>query len=526
MRTLLFSFLLFFTITSPLIAQTEPSFDIRYSLNCGFESGTEKNQFTELSNGKIILYRFESDSTFGMEHFIRLWCIDQMGSTQWHRKFYIGETDSILVSAGLTSNNNKIFIAYTHIDPSETTGLRLLSLDENGSLLTSHKLTIPDVRFVRNTQVLMQNQELILAFDLFKTDSSESVVFGKIPIANFSSATWFQSLDMQKCTELYLNENQAANLIAIKNNFSVDFALNQSGPYQAIQFPQRFQPESAMQFNGSTYYVGYLKKATTINVDASLHKLENNQLSGWLRRLDATGPSYHLTTASGIANSGGKILMEGYGEVPHPVTFVSVFEQDGTPVKTELFKAFHTFNYNRGEFLKHSSGALFFAELGGIFTGTMFTTSLNRIDTSTFTSCNSQPYNYPYTDSTLQNSMTSVTFSTENYSFSTVSSTLVSDSFPDEIACHANLSLTENKTDFATIYPNPFSESFILQSEYLNGSEIKCYDLLGKEILVSKQTKGNQQILLTPLSDFSGSLFCHIQTAEGFKQIILAQKTK
>lgn len=525
MNKLLFSLLLLLA-ANRLFAQTDLSFDIRYPLKVSASSGQEKHQFAEFQNGKMILYRFESDSVFGSKQYIRLWCIDQQGNKQWDHIFFIGESDTIWLSASLASYNNEAFLAYTHIDESTKSSLSLLHISAAGTILSSNKVNIPNIRQVRNARSLIQNQELILAFDILDMDSIHSLAFGKIPLSNFSASTWFHTDELRKCTELYFDENNVSRLIAIKNDRAVDLSLDQSGTYQAIEFPVEFIPENALKFNNSTYYVGFLWDSSSVYLNTVLHKLEDNQSSGWMKRLNASGPSYHGSTVSGIMESQGKILIEGYGSVPHPTTFVSVFEENGTLLKTELFNTFHSFNYNYGELFKHSSGSLFFAELGGIWTGTQFTTVVTRIDTLNFNACNSEAYTYPYTDSLIQHTITSIQFSPETYTFSPIAIANVSDSFPDEILCHPNLSLNEAQELFVEVYPNPFTENFVLRSERIHELIIHCFDLMGKEIPVDQLLLDDQQIRLTPPHGFSGALFCRVQTADGTTQTVLMQQMK
>jgi hypothetical protein len=524
MRITLLSFLLFFG-TSHIFAQTEVSFDIRYSLPCDFAgSGTEKNQFTELQNGKMLIYRFEADSVFGIKHFMRLWCVDPLGNTQWDRKFAIGEGDSVWLSASLKSIGNQSYLVYSHIDQTRKSSMRLIQFDDNGTILAFHKLAIPNDPQVRNLRSIIDNQELVVSFDLLASDSSRSAGFGKIPFGNINSATWFHTNDLQKSTELYLDETNDVRFIATKDTAAVDLSLDQTGVWQALQFPAKFLPESAMSFNGSTYYIGSMIDQAGIYVNTVLYK--KNQTSGWAKQLSASGPSFHGSNGSGISTNNGKIIISGYGSVPHPVTFLSVFEENGNLVKTETFDTFQSFNYNRGDLFKHSSGALFFAKLGGIWTGTQFATILERIDTVNFTSCNSETVVYPYTDISIQNSITSISFTPQSYTFSALSITPFQDPFPFEIICHTNLSLNENDEISSEIYPNPFSESFILRCTHPKDLTIRCYDLMGKEIEVNKLIIDDQQVQLTPVNGFSGSLFCNVQTADGQTQTILVQRMR
>ncbi|WP_341900454.1 T9SS type A sorting domain-containing protein [Fluviicola taffensis] len=526
MKTLL-SALLLLLGTSYLSAQTDLSFDIRYSLQTDFAgSGTEKNHFAELQNGKILQYRFEADSLFGIKHFMRIWCVDKIGNTQWDRKFSIGEGDSVWLSASLKSTGNQTYLVYSHIDQSRKSSLRLMHFGEDGTVLSAHKLDIPNEPQVRNIRSLIRNQELVVSFDFLAADSSRSAGFGKIPFGNINSATWFHTNDLQKSTTLYEDANNEIHFIATKDTNAVDMSLDQIGVYQAIQFPAKFLPESAMVFNGNTYYTGNIISGIFLN--SILHKLENNQPSGWVKRLNLVGPSppNYGSNSSGILSVNGKILVLGYGTVPHPLTYLSVFEENGALVKTETFDAFHSFNYNRGDLFKHSSGALFFSKLAGIWTGTQFATVLERIDTTNYTSCNSETANYAYVDTIIQHTTTTVSFTPENYTFSPLSLTMLQDSLTSEITCHTNLSLDENKELSLEAYPNPFSGNFILRSIQLNEVTIQCYDLMGKEILIEKTVLDDQQIQLTPPIDFTGSLFLRVQTVDGYKQTILVQRMK
>ena len=528
MRIPLLSILLLFGVNQ-LSAQTDLSFDIRYSLPVDFAgSGTEKNQFAELQNGKILLYRFEADSVWGIKHFLRIWCIDKTGNTQWDRKFSIGEGDSVWLSASLKSSGNQAYLVYSHIDQSRKSNLRLMHIGEDGTVLSAHKLDIPDEPQVRNIRSLIRNQELIVSFDFLAADSSRSAGYGKIPFGNIHSASWFHTNELQKSTELYLDENNEIRLVAVKDTNAVDLSLDQISVYQAIQFPAKFLPESVMILNGNRYYTGSIINGIFFN--SILHKLENNQTSGWAKRLNLPGPwpPNHGGNSSSIVSLDGKILVLGYGTVPHPLTYLSVFEENGTVVKTETFDAFHSFNYNRGDLFKHSSGALFFSKLGGLMTpaGSSFATILERIDTSNFTSCNSETDPYPYVDTVIQHSTTSVSFAPEIYVFSALTLVPVQDSFPLEIACHTNLSLDENTDLSLEIYPNPFAESFTLRSDRPGDLTIHCYDLMGKEIAVNQVAIDNQQIRITPPDGFSGTLLCRVETTSGNSQTLLVQCMK
>lgn len=525
MRIPLLSFLLFIGVSS-LSAQTDPSFEIRYSLPCNFAgSGTEKNQFTELPNGNMLLYRFEADSVFGTKHFIRIWCTDKMGSTRWERQYAIGEGDSVWLSASLKSVGTQAYLVYSHVDHSRKTSLRFIHfLAEDGAVLTSHKLDIPNEPQVRNIRSLINNQELVVAYDFLASDSSLSVGYGRIPFGNIHSATWFHTNELQKSTTLYLDGNDV-RFVAVKDSTTIDFSLNQIGVFEALRFPPNYSPESVMVFNGSTYYIGNLYTPVSPFIAAILYK--HHPTSGWAKKLNATGPSNYGSNAAAITNSGGKILILGYGTVPHPTSFLSVFEENGTPVKSEGFESFHSFNYNRGDLFKHSSGALFFSKLAGIWTGTQFATVLERIDTTNFTSCSSETYNpYPFADVSIQTDSTTVSFTAENYSFSTFFLIQHQDSFPLEIICHTHLSVNETNALNVTIYPNPFAERFTLEADSPADMTINCYDLLGKEVTVEKVVVDAQHVQLTPPFGFSGILFCRIQTTSGNTQTILVQSVK
>ena len=520
-----FLFLLLFLGVNYLSAQTETTFELRYPLNCDFAgSGTEKNQFTELQNGKIITYRFEADSTFGIKHFIRLWSIDKTGAMQWERKFSIGEGDSVQLSASLKSEGNFAYLVYSHIDQSRKSKLCLVHLAEDGGVLSSHKLDIPNEPQVRNIRSIVQNQFLVVSFDLLASDSSLSAAYGRIPFGNFNAAQWFHTDELQKSTTLYLDGTDV-RFVATKDTNAVDLSLNQNGVYQALQFPGKFLPETVLVHNGSRYYTGSFINGPFLN--SMLHKLENNQTSGWAKRLSTVGPTppYHGNRSSSIVSVNGKILVTGYGSTPHPITYISVFEENGDLIKTERFDAFHSFNYNRGDLFRHSSGALFFSKLAGV-SGGLFATVLERIDTTNFTSCSSQPYLYSYSDTTIQNSTTTIAFSPENYAFSTIFLVQHQDSFPLDIFCHTNLSVDENNELDLEVYPNPFSESFTLRSDRPGELTIHCYDLMGKEIAVNKTVMDNQHIRLTPTADFSGILLCRIQTTSGNTQTILVQSMR
>lgn len=525
MRIPLLSLLLFFGVNQ-LSAQTDLSFDARYSLPCDFAgSGTEKNQFTELQNGKIVLYRFEADSVFGIKHFIRVWSIDIYGNTHWDRKFSIGEGDSVWLSASLKSIGNQLYLAYSHIDQSGKSHLRILHLGEDGTFISTHKLNIPNDPQVRNIRSLIRNQELIVSFDLLASDSSRSAAYGKIPFGNFNSANWFHTDELQKSTTLYQDGNDL-RFVATKDSNAVDLSLDQISVYQALQFPAKFLPETVMVFNGNRYYTGSMIHGIFLN--SFLHKLASNQTSGWVKRLNAVGPNppYHGNTSEGITTVNGKILVSGYGTIPHPLTYLSVFAENGTLIKTETFDAFHSFNYNRGDLFKHSSGALFFSELAGIFTGTQFATVLERIDTTNFTSCNSETTNYPYIDTTLQLSTTTVSFLPENYTFSALTIEPISDPFLKEVVCHPSLSVDENSELNAEIYPNPFAENFTLHAENTSDLTINCYDVMGKEIVIEKTLIDDQHIQITPSVNFSGFLICHVKSARGSVRTISLNKLK
>lgn len=524
MRILLLSLLLFIGVNS-LSAQTEPTFEIRYPLKCDFAgSGSEKNQFCELQNGKIVLYRFEADSTLGIKHFVRLWCVDKIGTMQWERIYSIGEGDSIDLSTSLKSVGNMIYVVYSHIDQSHKSTLSLLHLAENGDILDSRKLDIPNEPQVRNISSIVQDQFLVVSFDLLAADSSRSVAYGRIPFGNFNAAQWYQTSELKVSTTLYKNGNEV-RFVATKDTNAVDLSLDQNGVYQAIQFPAKFLPQAVTVYNGSRYYTGSLIDGANIFVNSILHKLENNQTSGWAKRLSTVGPSYHGNTSSSIATVNGKIVVIGYGTTPYPITYISVFEENGTLVKTERFDAFHSFNYNRGDLFKHSSGALFFSKLAGV-SGGQFATILQRIDTTNFTSCNSQGNLYTYTDTTIENTTTTITFNPANYAFSSVIAAQPQDSFPQEITCHTNLSVDENNELDLEAYPNPFTESFTLRANQQGHLTIHCYDLMGKEIAVNKSVIDDQHIQLTPPTHFTGVLRCRVQTAEGFSQTISMHKLK
>ncbi len=520
MRIPLLSLLLFFGINY-LSAQTEPTFELHYPLNCNFAgSGLEKNQFTELQNGKMMIYRFEADSTFGTKHFMRLWSVDKTGAMQWERQFSIGEGDSIWLSASLKSEGNFAYLVYSHIDQSRKSKLCFLHIAENGDVLASHKLDIPNEPQVRNIRSIVQNQFLVVSFDLLAADSSRSVAYGRIPFGNFNDSQWFHTNELQKSTALYMDESDL-RFVAGKDTNAVDLHLDQNTVYQGIQFPAKFLPESVLVFNGSRYYTGSL--ISGVYVQSMLHKLEDNQTSGWAKRLNISGPSYHGGNSSDIVVSNGKIVVAGYGSVPHPITYLSVFEENGTVVKTEIFDDFHSFNYNRGDLFKHSSGALFFSKLGGLMGsgGSSFTTVLERVDTTNFTSCTSQTYLYPYVDTTIQHTATTITFTPEDYTFSTVFLVQHQDSFPLDILCHTNLSVDENNELVLEVYPNPFTESFTLRSDRPGDLTICCYDLMGKEIVVNMVEMDDQHLQLTPQPGFSGVLLCRIQTASGNTQTIM-----
>lgn len=524
MRIPLLSLLLFFAVNQ-LFAQTDPSFEVRYSLPCDFAgSGTEKNQFTELPNGNIMLYRFEADSVFGIKHFMRIWCMDEMGSTQWERQYAIGEGDSVWLSASLKNDGNQAYLVYSHVDQSRKTSLRLMHLAEDGSILSSHKLEIPNEPQVRNIRSLIHNQELVVAYDFLASDSSRSVGYGRIPFGNINSATWFHTTELQKATTLYLDGNDV-RFVAVKDTTTIDFSLNQIGVFDALRFPSNYSPESVMVFNGSTYYIGNLYTNVSPFIDAAVYK--HHPTSGWAKKLNATGPSYYGSNASAISNSGDKVLILGYGTVPHPTSFLSVFEEDGTLVKSEGFESFHSFNYNRGDLFKHSSGALFFSKLAGIWTGTQFATVMERIDTTDFTSCSSETYNtYPYSDVVLQSDSTTVSFTPENYSFSPFFLVQHQDSFPLEIICHTNLSIDENSALNVEIYPNPFAENFTLRADNTGDLTISCYDVMGKEIVIEKTVIDDQHIQITPSANFSGFLICHVKSARGSVRTISLTKLK
>lgn len=527
MRIPLLSLLLVFGVNY-LSAQTEPTFELHYPLQCDFAgSGTEKNQFTELQNGKILMYRFEADSTFGIKHFIRLWSVDKTGAMQWERQFSIGEGDSVWLSASLKSEGNFAYLVYSHIDQSRKSNLCLVHLAEDGAVLTSHKLNIPNEPQVRNIRSIVQNQFLVVSFDLLAADSSLSVGYGKIPFGNFNAAQWFHTDELQKSNALYLDGNDV-RFVAAKDTSAVDLSLDQNGIYQAIQFPAKFIPEAVLVFNGSRYYTGNIIHGIFLN--SILHKLENNQTSGWAKRLNTVGPSppYHGNNSASIVSVDGKILTLGYGSTPIPLTYLSVFEENGTLVKTETFDAFHSFNYSRGNLFKHSSGALFFTKLGGLIGpgGATFTTVLERVDTTNFTSCSSETANYPYIDTIIQHTTTTVSFTPENYTFSTVFLVQHQDSFPQDIMCHTYLSVDENNELALEVFPNPFAESFTLRSDFTGDLTIHCYDLMGKEIQIEKTVIDTHRVQLTPPAGFSGALLCRIQTASGNSQTILLQSMR
>lgn len=522
MRLILLSFICQLHL-SAIRAQVELSFDIRYSLPCNFAgSGSEKNQFTELQNGNVLVYRFEADSVFGIKHFLRIWSIDQSGTMQWDRKFSIGEGDSILLSASLKSTGNQAYLVYAHIDQSRKSNLCMIQLDESGNLLSSRKLFIPNDPQVRNIQSQLRNQELVVSFDLLAADSSRSAVFGKIPLAATANAQWFHTDQLQQSTSLYLAQNNEIRWIATKDSTAVDLSLDQTGVYQALQFPANFFPQSSLVFNGSTYYAGNLLDGVSNLANGVLYKHHPN--NGWSKKLAATGPSYHGSTLSGLVVSNGKILVLGYGSVPHPTTFLSSFEENGTLLDTKTFDSFHSFNYNRGDLFKHSSGSLFFSKLAGIWTGTSFASELVRLDSTTFTSCNSGTYNYPYTDISIQTGITSLSFTPVNYPFSAVTLIPLQDPLSVEIICPADLSVNEQEEMSVEAYPNPFAEQLVLHAENVNELQIHCSDFTGRELPVQQEIKSDSEILLTPPSGFSGLLICSIQTAKGLNQTLFLQK--
>jgi hypothetical protein len=358
-------------------------------------------------------------------------------------------------------------------------------------------------------QVLVYEDSLLLGLTTVDQNLDTTLVFARAPLSNLSVLAIRKSQNPDRCRELLLAENNTVFCLSTGPHASMYFAINNLPVQHATIFPAEMGVFNVIRDQQVNYFVG-------MDQDGIVFKTTDNQELLWAKKLNVFGPPYHGSSATGLVVSDAKIYTLGYESIPVPVTYLSEFNLDGTPVQHRKFSDFHSFNYNFGELMK-ANNSLYFSKLGGVFTGTMFITTLNRIDPNTLNSCGTSNYNYVYIDTTFSLDTTSFSLTPETAQTSNASYTFLQDSLITEIACFPELGLEETALA-VTVAPNPFLRSFLVTDT--QADQLMLTDALGQQVEFNYTVLSDNQLEIIPENAASSLLFLTILRNDGQKQTI------
>lgn len=516
----LFTFLLFHLMLTGTATAQNYNFTIHYPLPVDHVgSGNERQQLVELQNGNIVMYRFEYDSTV-MQHQLRYWCIDAMGNQQWNKRMSIGAADSIFLFGSLMTYEDGFVMAYSHVIGEGHSAARVVKCDASGNISEAVQLDVTDATQVRDLRLLLLGQEIVVAGSVINSTGDQSVFYAKTNALenalDLEDLEVFTTTELNTISALYLAGTQELHVVGTRDNVTIDLMywepdLNSTG----ISFPEDMYVTEGIEVNGDRYYSGFTMSTTPPHpLNGTVMKVNANNVSEWHKELELVGQMYHGSYASDLVYSNGKVLIMGYGSVPHPVTYLTEFDEDGTVLQTQHLDSYHTFNYNRGQLFQHSNGHFYTSALGGVFTpDATFTTALVCLNENLENSCEGDLYSYNYLDRTA-------TFDTTNVQWVETGSTMgilvnpFSGTMEETILCHTHLSLSEYDAFDVQLAPNPFTESTELtlpDAFSAANTQVICTDALGRTLDCTVTVSGTNNVHVQLSNTASGLVIFHLK---------------